>query len=97
MPVLVGLDDDVLLGTRFERQPHRENHVAAVEVLLLLEGELEFGAFLENLARENRFERGDERLCGILGHAAGDQFIDESLALGQPDRVRRPARAAASS
>ena len=47
MAVLVSLDDDVFLGTRFESEPHREGDIATIEVLLLLKRELELRPLLQ--------------------------------------------------
>ena len=49
MTVFVGLNDDVFLGARLEGERTGKNRVTAVEVLLLFEGEFEFGAVLDHL------------------------------------------------
>ena len=57
MPVLVRFNNDILFGTRLECQPDWEGDVAPVEILLLLERQLDFSAFFEQLGRKHRFER----------------------------------------
>ena len=80
--VIVGFNRDGFLGAGLEGQFNREGCVAAIKILLAVEGQLKFGAGHDHAGRENRFDGGDKRLGCFLGHAAVGKFIDQTAALG---------------
>ena len=91
--VFVGLDGEGFLGPRVEGEFDGENNFAAIEVDLAVEGQLEVGARLDHVHREDGIDRGDQRLGGFLADAAVGQHVDQRLAFGQLEgfvgRLRR--------